>query len=50
MTPYKYDGNGIKDAINKSKLDCTGKKVLRNFLKNLSDHYKIEVKDSSALY
>jgi hypothetical protein len=50
LNPYKYDGNGIKQAIDKSKLDCTGKKVLRSFLKNLSDHYKIEVKEGSSLY
>jgi hypothetical protein len=50
MNPYKYDGNGIKQAIDKSKLDCTGKKVLRSFLKNLSDHYKIEVKEGSGIF
>ena len=31
----------VKDVINNSKLDEVGKKVLKNIIKNLSDHFKI---------
>ncbi len=50
LNPYKYDGGCIKSAVDKSKLDTTGKKVLRTFLKNLSEHYKIESKEGGSLY
>ncbi len=32
----------VKDSVNGSALDDIGKKSLRNILKNLSAHFKIE--------
>ena len=44
------NGGCLKAAINKSKLSDIGKKSLRNILKNLSEHYKIEVKEGGGIY
>lgn len=47
LQPYK--GECIKSFVNSSKLDASGKKCLRCFLKNLSSHMRIE-KQGDGLY
>jgi hypothetical protein len=49
LNPYKYDGNGIKDFVNNSKLDNTGKKSLRCILKNLRNNFNVE-RQGNGLY
>ena len=46
LNPWKSYGMSldVKDFINNSKLDDTGKKTLRNIIKNLSENFKIETK------
>ena len=46
INPWKSYGMSldVKDFINNSKLDDSGKKSLRNIIKNLSDNFKIETK------
>src|ERR1700710_581418 len=50
LNPWKSGMNlDVKEFVNNSPLSDTGKKTLRNFLKNLSSSFKIE-KRGSALY
>jgi hypothetical protein len=46
LNPWKGYGMSldVKDFVNGSDLDDIGKKSLRNILKNLSTHFKIEKK------
>jgi hypothetical protein len=51
LSPWKGYGMdlNVKDFINNSKLDDIGKKSLRNIIKNLSNHFKIE-RQGNGLY